>query len=257
MTRISVTGARGRLGGQVVELLSGRDGVEVVGLTRAVADYDDRPALTAALDGVNTLVLVSSDGEAERVLQHHLNLAEAAAANGVQHVVALSSVDADLDSPFCYARVNALTEQALSDAGCAVTAVRASIYTEFFETLLDGATVDGELRLPAEDARVALVARADVGDAWPPARCCRRPEPSTSPGRPRSTWRRSPRREVRRTCRSPRRSSRPGWPIGRRRGGAYAYTSMFGSIREHRWEVVTDAVERLTGRPATAVVSVG
>jgi NAD(P)H dehydrogenase (quinone) len=31
---------------------------------------------------------------------------------------------------------------------------------------------------------------------------------------------------------------------------AYAYTSMFGSIREHRWEVVTDAVERLTGQPA-------
>ena len=31
---------------------------------------------------------------------------------------------------------------------------------------------------------------------------------------------------------------------------AYAYTSMFASIREHRWEVVTDAVEKLTGEPA-------
>ncbi|MDX6372022.1 MAG: hypothetical protein QOD98_1010 [Nocardioidaceae bacterium] len=41
MTRIAVTGARGRLGGQVAELLSGRDGVEVVGLTRAMADYGE------------------------------------------------------------------------------------------------------------------------------------------------------------------------------------------------------------------------
>jgi NAD(P)H dehydrogenase (quinone) len=30
---------------------------------------------------------------------------------------------------------------------------------------------------------------------------------------------------------------------------SYAYTSMFASIREQRWDVVTDAVERLTGRP--------
>ena len=163
MTRITVTSARGRVGGQVVKLLGGHDGVDVVGLTRALADYDDRPALTEALAGVDTLVLVTSDGEAERVLQHHLNVADAAAANGVGHVVALSSVDADLDSPFCYARVNALTERALADRGLAVTAVRASIYTEFFETLVDGAMVDGELRLPAEEARVSLVAREDVG----------------------------------------------------------------------------------------------
>ena len=65
MTRIAVTGARGRLGGQVAELLARQEGVEVVGLTRAVADYDDRSALTAALAGVDRLVLVSSDGEAE------------------------------------------------------------------------------------------------------------------------------------------------------------------------------------------------
>ena len=160
------------------------------------------PALTAALAGVDTLVLVSSDGEAERVLQHHLNVVAAAAANDVRHVVALSSVDVDLDSPFCYARVNALTEQALQDTGCAVTAVRASIYTEFFGTLLDGATFDGELRLPAGGC---------PGRAGRPRRC--RPLPgrlraaaavrsaSTSPGRPRSTWPRSRRRVARRTCR--------------------------------------------------------
>ena len=255
MTRIAVTGARGRLGGQVVELLGGRDGVEVVGLTRAVADYDDRPALTEALAGVDTLVLVSSDGEAERVLQHHLNVADAAAANGVGHVVALSSVDADLDSPFCYARVNALTERALVDRGLAVTAVRASIYTEFFETLLDGATVDGELRLPAEDAPGSRWSRARTSDgAWRPARCCRRTRRTTSPGRaaldmaaiaaargaayvPVSEAEFASAVALRET---------PWW--------AYAYTSMFASVREHRWDAVTDAVERLTGRPPTPAI---
>jgi NAD(P)H dehydrogenase (quinone) len=254
MTRIAVTGARGRLGGQVVELLSGRDGVEAVGLTRVVADYDDRTALTAALDGVNTLVLVGSDGEAERVLQHHLNVVEAAAVNGVQHVVALSSVDVDVDSPFCYARVNALTEQALSDADCAVTAVRASIYTEFFETLLDGATVDGALRLPAEDARVALVARSDVGRCLaacallPPSGAIEVTGPTALDMAALAAARGAayvPVSEAEFAAALAHRET-PWW--------SYAYTSMFGSIREHRWEVVTDAVEKLTGEPARPAV---
>ena len=254
MTRIAVTGARGRLGGQVVELLSNRDGVDVVGLTRAVAEYDDRPALTAALKGADTLVLVSSDGEAERVLQHHLNVVGAAAANDIRHVVALSSVDVDLDSPFCYARVNALTEQALHDTGCAVTAVRASIYTEFFGTLLEGATFDGELRLPAEDARVALVARADVGRCLaacallPPAG----PVDVTGPAALDMTEVAAARgasyvpvTEAEFAAAVAHRET-PWW--------AYAYTSLFGSIRERRWEVVTDAVEKLTGEPAVPAV---
>ena len=198
--------------------------------------------------------MVSSDGEAERVLQHHLNVADAAAANGVGHVVALSSVDADLDSPFCYARVNALTEQALQDRGLAVTAVRASIYTEFFEALLDGATVDGELRLPAEGARVALVARADVGRCL--AACALLPPDApydvTGPAALDMTALAAARGstyvpvgEAEFASAVALRES-PWW--------SYAYTSMFGSIREHRWDAVTDAVERLTGRPPTPAV---
>ncbi|HSJ46143.1 MAG TPA: hypothetical protein VK923_15825 [Euzebyales bacterium] len=30
---------------------------------------------------------------------------------------------------------------------------------------------------------------------------------------------------------------------------AHAYDTMFASIREHRWEAVSDAVAQLTGRP--------
>jgi NAD(P)H dehydrogenase (quinone) len=249
MTRIAVTGARGRLGGQVCSLLAGQDAVETVALTRAVADYDDRPALEKALAGVDTLVLVSSDGEAELVLQHHLNIAAAAAANGVARVVALSSVDADVDSPFCYARVNALTERAFEESGCAVTAVRASIFTEFFASLVELATVAGELRLPADDGRVSLVAREDVG------RCLAALALSPQAGSYDVTGPASvdmaavaagvgasyvPVSEAEFQAHLAGRES-PWW--------SYAYTSMFASIREQRWDVVSDTVERLTGQP--------
>lgn len=34
-------------------------------------------------------------------------------------------------------------------------------------------------------------------------------------------------------------------------GGSYAFTSMFESIREHRFETVTDDVVKLTGQSPT------
>jgi NAD(P)H dehydrogenase (quinone) len=254
MTRIAVTGARGRLGGQVCSLLAGRGGVEVLALTRAVADYDDRPALAKALAGVDTLVLVSSDGEAELVLQHHLNVAAAAAGNGVAHVVALSSVDSDVDSPFCYARVNALTELAFEEAGCAVTAVRASIYTEFFATLVELATVDDELRLPAGEGRVSLVAREDVGRCLAASALAPEAGPYDVTGpvaldmAALAAARGAayvPVREAEFQAHLAGRET-PWW--------SYAYTSMFASIRQQRWDVVSDAVERLTGqRPLPAI----
>ncbi|MGW6291269.1 NAD(P)H-binding protein [Streptomyces sp. NPDC055058] len=94
--RVAVTGAAGGLGGRVVGLLAGRGDVDVVAMTRrslpagafparvavAVADYADPPALRAALKGVDTLVLVSSDGPDARMLMHHRNLVAAAEAEG-------------------------------------------------------------------------------------------------------------------------------------------------------------------------------
>ncbi len=132
--------------------------------------------------------------------------------------------------------------------------MRASIYTEFFGTLLDGATVDGELRLPAEDARVALVARADVGRCLaacallPPSGAVDVTGPAALDMAALAAARGGayvPVTEAEFAAGVAHRET-PWW--------AYAYTSMFGSIREHRWEVVTDSVERLTGEPARPAV---
>src|SRR5215213_1845366 len=104
--RVAVTGASGRLGGQIVDLLAA-GGCDVVavsrrepkprpGVTHARADYTDPDSLRAAFDGVDTLVFVSSDGETHQLLRHHHNVIQAAAASEIGHVVALSSLDSDL-----------------------------------------------------------------------------------------------------------------------------------------------------------------
>ena len=247
MNAIAVTGAAGRLGRQVVSLLCAdeRDVVAVarrpvpvpLGATAGVADYDDPPALRAVLASVETLVLISSDGEAERVLQHHLNVVTAAAGTGVGHIVVLSSVDSDRASPLCYAQVNALTEQAVRDSDVAHTIVRASIYTEFLASLCTTARVAGTLRLPAADGRIGLVARSDVGRCL--AACALRaptggPLDVTGPQRVTLTdlaahlglaYEPVSEREFLRHLAG---QETPWW--------SYAYASMFASVREQRWD---------------------
>lgn len=174
--RIAVTGASGRIGGQVVRLVGAEQPHQVVALSRRglssgrwpprvsarAADYADPQALGAALRDVDTLVLVSSDGPVAEVMVHHQNVIRAADDSGVAHIVALSGLDADLSSPFCYAVSYGYTERLLAGSGCSVSIARASIYSEFFLGFLARARASGQLRLPAADGRISLVSRSDV-----------------------------------------------------------------------------------------------
>jgi NAD(P)H dehydrogenase (quinone) len=158
--KIAVTGGTGRVGGRVAGLLTATGQHEVVALNSRTAAYDDPAALRAAFSGVDTLVFVSSDGEAARVVVHHRNVLDAARAAGVGHVVLLSGLDVAPDSPFCYAFTNGDTERLLRASGLAYSIVRAGLFAEFFLGLVRGA--GDPVALPAGRARVSLVARDDV-----------------------------------------------------------------------------------------------
>lgn len=267
--RIAVTGATGRIGGQVVELLAAAEEHQVVALSRrppdaarhrhqsplvveATADYAHLPALRAALRDVDTLVFVSSDGEATNVLHHHQCVIRAATDSGVTHIVALSGLDADLSSPFCYAVTYGHTERLLAGSDCRVSIARASIYTEFFLGFLTRAG-GRELRLPAADRRISLVSRTDV------ARCLAALAVAAPTGRhhditgPESldlaavaalaedVWRMPLRyvdvTQVEQIVELARDGLEPWW--------VYAYATMFASIREQRWASVSGEVREL------------
>jgi NAD(P)H dehydrogenase (quinone) len=278
LLRIAVTGANGRLGGRVVELLAAEEGHHVVAVCRgelrpdlrssrvsvAVADYTDLAALRAALHEVDTLVFVSSDGEAAQLLLHHRNVVQAAADGGVPHVVVLSSLDADVTSPFCYAVTNGYTEQILRDTGCALSIARASIYTEFFMHWLVQARASGEIRVPAADGRVSLVSRTDV------ARCLAALALAAPTGRhhditgPQSltltdiaalterAWG-TPVRYVELTrsdhCVEMAGAGEDPWWL-------YAFSTMFDSVREQRWAAVSDEVRMIIGHPPASLLDV-
>jgi NAD(P)H dehydrogenase (quinone) len=264
--RIAVTGASGRLGGQVVALLARQSDSDVVALSRRptpspreviarTADYEDMDALRGSLADVATLVLVSSDGEGARVLTHHLNVVSAARDCGVGHIVALSGVDADVESPFCYAITNGFTEHAIRGSGCGYSIVRASIFAEFFRHFVLPARESGRISLPAASGRVGLVSRADVGRCMstlamsPPTGRCHEvtglsaldmnavaADAAEAWGRPVVYEPISAAEHITQMAST----EEPWW--------LYAYSSMFASIREQRWDRATAEVEHVTGQ---------
>lgn len=230
--RIAVTGATGRLGGLVLPHLT-EHGAEVVEMSRRNADYDDPQALRRALRGADKLIFISSDGEAAKVLLHHQNVLAAARDCGIGHVVLLSGVDADVDSPFCYAHTNGVTEGWLRESGMDFSIARAALFDEFFTGLLR----QMDFRLPMADGRITLIPRAKVAESL--ARLALEPPTGTHHDLtgPQAYTLGSlygtdvtPAEFIAELARA---GEEPWW--------IYAYASLFESIRQQRWARVTSA----------------
>lgn len=167
---LAVTGVTGAVGRLTADLLADA-GVPFRMLARsperaprypgssvAAATYSDREAVLPALDGVQTLFMVSAAENAER-LGEHLAFVDAAAEAGVRHIVYTSFFGAAPDATFTLARDHFATEQRILASGMRHTFLRDNLYLDFAEFLMGD---DGVIRGPADSGRAAMVARADV-----------------------------------------------------------------------------------------------
>jgi uncharacterized protein YbjT (DUF2867 family) len=171
---ILVTGASGLNGGELLRRLSAR-GVRARALVRSAARADGLAALTGvevvegdmarpetladALRGVDRAMLISSSDPA--MLDVQSSFIDAAAKAGVAHVVKLSGIMPDLDSPFRFARMHGEIERRLEASGMAFTHLRAGEFMHAYFRQVPSIVARGALLLPMEDARIACV---DVGD---------------------------------------------------------------------------------------------
>ncbi|TKJ99469.1 NAD(P)-dependent oxidoreductase [Plantibacter flavus] len=167
---IAVTGSTGVLGGLVAHDLAAR-GIPQRLLVRTPArapqhpqstvhpfSYTDQDAARVALEGVDTLFMVSGSESADRVDQHR-SFIDAAAAAGVQHLVYTSFAAAAPDAVFTLARDHHATEEHIRASGMRWTFLRDGFYLDFMEALVGE---DGVIRGPAGDGRASFVARADI-----------------------------------------------------------------------------------------------
>ncbi|MGK5678231.1 SDR family oxidoreductase [Actinoplanes sp. URMC 104] len=170
MGLIVISGAGGRLGGRVARRIGGeprllvRDAKrapEIAGAEVAVAEYGDGEAMRWALDGAETVLMVSASESPDRV-ERHRSFVDAAAAAGVRHLVYTSFVGAGADATFTLARDHGATEEHIRRSGLAFTFLRDNLYADFLPGMVGA---DGVIRGPAGDGRAAVVAQDDIADA--------------------------------------------------------------------------------------------
>lgn len=130
----------------------------VPGSTVHRVDYADPDSARDALEGVETLLMVSAAESVDRLHQHRTFI-DAAAEAGVGHVVYTSFVAAGPDATFTLARDHGATEDHIRVSGMAWTFLRDNFYSDFMEHMVGD---DGVIRGPAGEGRAAIVARADV-----------------------------------------------------------------------------------------------
>lgn len=173
LPRLAITGSTGAVGGRVARRLADagvdqrlivRDTTTAPQLAGAVpvaaSDYGNYNEMITALDGVETLFLVSFR-EAENRLDRHFRAVDAAVAAGVERIVYLSFLKASPDSTFILGRQHSATEEHIRESGLGFTLLRSSFYADFIPFFTGD---DGVIRAPAGDGKVSWICRDDIAD---------------------------------------------------------------------------------------------
>lgn len=176
---IAITGATGQLGQYVIEsLLKTVPASQIVaivrnpakatalsqqGITVRQADYSDEAALTAALQGIDKLLLISSSEVGQRAPQHR-NVVNAAKAAHVKFIAYTSLLHADT-SPLGLADEHVATEKMLAESGIAYALLRNGWYTENYLASAPAALEHGVFIGAAGEGKIASATRADYAAA--------------------------------------------------------------------------------------------
>lgn len=181
MSTLLVTGAAGKLGRHVVNLLLEQGGHTVIAASRDPsklsdlaakgaqtrrADFDDPASLEAAFKGVDHVLIISTDalGVPGKRLTQHTNAVNAALAAGVKDVVYTSMPNPET-STVLFAPDHLGTENAIKASGLAYTILRNAWYQENLLHSLPAAFASGNWYTASGDGVTPYVAHDDCARA--------------------------------------------------------------------------------------------
>ncbi|MBC5774601.1 SDR family oxidoreductase [Pontibacter sp. KCTC 32443] len=174
--KIGITGATGQLGRLVVSKLKDKvptdnlvalvrspEKAADLGIEAREADYEKPETLNRAIEGIDTLLLISGSEVGRRAAQHH-NVIEAAKKAGVKRIVYTSILRADTSS-ISLAEEHRATETEIKNSGIPYTFLRNGWYTENYTGSIPGAVAGGAFIGSAGEGKISGAARADYADA--------------------------------------------------------------------------------------------
>lgn len=173
---IAITGAAGQLGkivvtrliekgytDKIVALVRNLEKAAGLGVRTVYAEYEDPASLKSALEGVQTLLLISANEVGKRANQHK-NIINAAKDAGVLWIVYTSLLHADTTT-LNLAPEHLETEAAIRESGIAYTILRNGWYTENYTGFVAGAVLNGAFIGSAGAGKLSLAARKDYAEA--------------------------------------------------------------------------------------------
>ncbi|MEM8614020.1 MAG: SDR family oxidoreductase [Cyanobacteria bacterium P01_H01_bin.105] len=171
---ILITGATGRVGIKLVESLiqSGEQvkvlvrnskkaaSLQALGVSVCLGDLNQPDYLDVALQGCDRLFSIPPNtiNQAEQEIQ----LYQTAKLTGVRHIVKLSTVKSDLESPCRFFRQHAIAEQYLKQSGVRFTILQSNSFMQNFLWFTHEIKTKGTLSLPMNDAKTAPIDIRDV-----------------------------------------------------------------------------------------------
>lgn len=176
MTLVLVTGATGSVGSSVLRLVEQR-GLRVRALVRdpdraasalggdvdlAVGDFSDPPSVARAMKDVQRVFLACANHP--RQFEYEVNAIDAAAASGVERIVKLSAVGAEIGSPLEFWDTHGRIEQHLVSSGIPAVTIRPTTYMTGVLAAADTVSRLGKLFVPAGRARIAMIHPVDVAE---------------------------------------------------------------------------------------------
>ncbi len=167
MNKILITGASGNIGTPLVETLrlQGAD-FEIIRSkagasgTSRVASFSDTSALQIAFTGIDTLFVLLP--LVQNKLELATNVAKAAKAAGVKHIVRSSGAGADPQSAFALPKLQGTIDQVFQDTGIATTFLRPSGFMQNYSGFMAGMIRMGTVYGATANAAQSLIDVRDI-----------------------------------------------------------------------------------------------
>ncbi|WP_158851031.1 SDR family oxidoreductase [Algibacter sp. L1A34] len=178
--KIAVTAASGQLGTSIVNKLKSTIGKEnLIGVVRTPekashlgievrkGDYNSREDFNKALNGIDSVLLISGMDNPENRIQQHRNVIEAAKQNGVKKIVYTSIIGHEEKTAFSpIVKSNRQTEKDVRESGLNWVIGRNGIYIEPDLEYIDIYVKEGEIRNCAGDGKCGYTSREELGLAY-------------------------------------------------------------------------------------------
>jgi uncharacterized protein YbjT (DUF2867 family) len=157
---ILVTGAGGTIGREAVKQLAAakakvragiyneaqKDAINVAGVEIVPFDFENHESIASALSGVEKALLITPFSD--KMVEYTHNFVNAAKQSGLKHILRISMMNADINSPSSALRLHAECEDIIRNSGIPYTIIKPNWFMQDFLNYASSIKAQGTYRAP-------------------------------------------------------------------------------------------------------------